>query len=385
MQMRLSPKNGLRLLFPIRHRGWAGVRLATWLMFVALLSAGSFAAPEDHDIVPLYPGHNDVHRKRLNLIFIGAEYPDFRVFEKIALDLISLRGEHPDGLMQVVPFKDLDMARRFNFWIDKNLNSTGLPYQKIDNQAIWECLSSSLNEVMVEFDKTYDTDLNRGSRGICAVLLANVDPRELPKYGYGGGSFGRGATFTVWHKDHPWFSYDDMVVTHVHELMHSIPEIHDDYGSDRDIYDDPNWGKIETHGQFFIPGGREDPGRISREAFLAMTPDFQYDYVRRHCPWKDHLGDGFGVPKVIDAYDARKYRMTRELDPKEPDDPRANLEVGVFEGGLGCGRHIYRSVRNSLMCYPYGLKIGRDGAFGPYLESLIRDRICAEFDDSPLP
>ncbi|MDQ7826088.1 MAG: hypothetical protein RDV48_25015 [Candidatus Eremiobacteraeota bacterium] len=341
--------------------------------------AASAPGESTRKVQELYEGHNDVTKKRLNLIFVGARYHDLKEFRRIACELIALKGENARGLLQMKPYNDPGCRYYFNFWIYDTVPRIGKSPQTITNEDVWQCLSGTLNTVMEDFSRESGRRFTRGDRDICAVLLANVDPRENPRYGYGGGSFGRTATFTVWHTLHPWFSWDDMIVTHVHELMHSIPEFYDEISGPGSIYDDTSWSTADGKGQFFIPGSAGDRGGITKERFIRLSPAAQYDYVKRNCPWRHLMGNGYGAPGVMDSIDEEAYRTGRKFIPRGSHEPLMDLEIGIFEGGRGREKHIYRSTKNSLMNYPYGLIPGKSLGLGLHLEQLARKRLSEEF------
>ncbi len=308
------------------------------------------AAKEKSFVVPLYPNHNDIKANRLNIFFVGAEYDEPEDLEKICRNMIALRGENKYGLMQIKPFCEPGFSRHFNFWISRNIGYSGKPREKLTNGEMWEITSTGFNEAVEELNRQHGTNLKREEKNVMGVLLVNANPNKIPGYKYGGGSFGRSCTFTVWDMEAPWFSHNDMIVTHVHELAHSIPGVLDEYSGKGSIYDNPNWKTIKYGGQLFVPGSDEDRGKISRERFLKLTEDKKMEYVRRNIPWRKYLGRGKG-----------------------------DLQIGVFEGGMGKSKHIYRSTKNSIMNYPYGLIPGKTLGFGGYVETLIRKRIEAEF------
>lgn len=308
------------------------------------------SAKEKNFVKPLYPNHNNINSSRLNLIFVGAEYDDPKDLEKICRDMIALRGENKFGLMQIKPFCEPGFSRHFNFWICKKIGYSGKSYDKLTNNEMWEITSTVFNEAVEDLNRQYKTQLKREEKYVTGVLLVNADPNKIPGYKYGGGSFGKSCTFTVWHTEAPWFAYNDMIITHVHELAHSIPGLLDEYSGKGSIYDNPNWKTLNYGGQLFVPGSSEDRGKIKPEQFLKLSEDKKMEYIRRNIPWRNYLGKGKG-----------------------------DLQIGIFEGGLGKSKNIYRSAKNSIMNYPYGLVPGKTLGFGEYVETLIRKRIEAEF------
>lgn len=307
-------------------------------------------AKEKNIVVPLYSNHNNINGNRLNIFFVGAEYDDPKQLEKICKDMIALRGENKYGLMQIKPFSEPGFSRHFNFWICRKIGYSGKPYDKLTNNEMWEITSTTFNEAVEDLNCQYKTNLKREEKNVLGVLLVNANPQKIPGYKYGGGSFGRSCTFTAWHTDAPWFAYNDMIVTHVHELAHSIPGLLDEYSGKGSIYDNPGWKSTKYGGQLFVPGSDEDRGKIKKEQFLNLSEDKKIEYVRRNVPWRNFIGRGKG-----------------------------DLQIGVFEGGMGKTKYIYRSVKNSIMNYPYGLVSGKTLGFGGYVETLIRKRIEIEF------
>lgn len=333
-----------------------GMRFNVRDLFIPLLTLFFFVIPNvdggvaSNTVRELYPGHNDIRANRLNLLFVGAEYPSFEVFREICSRLIALQGESRQGLMTLRPFSEPGFAERFNFWISEEIAVSGQSPASFTNGLMWETVMGACNRAISRLNLEHGTALKLLERNMMYVLLVNADPRERPDYGYNGGSFGRAGTFTVWHENHPWFSPEDMIVTHVHELAHSIAEMDDEYGGKGHICDLPNWQTRDYKKQFFVPGSEQDPGKTTREEFESWPPGKRLSYVRRHAPWEDMLGQGEG-----------------------------DLQVDAFEGGLGFNRGIFRAVKNSLMNYPYGLQPGSSLGFGPHLERLIRERLSTEF------
>lgn len=329
-------------------------------------------------ISELYTGHNDITRNRLNILFIGTDYSSFTDFEKIAKGIIAFQGENDRGLMQIKPFNEPGFTYLFNFWIDTTIAQTGVPYQNLTNQIIWETLSNALNSAITDLNNKYGTNFTRESRNFLALLIGNANPFKIPGYGYGGGSFGRNLIFTVAHSDFVW---NDVIVTHVHELIHSIPELFDEYGGEVSIYDWADWQTFDYKKQLFVAGSNQDPGGKTKEQFLALSLEQQYDYVKQNTPWKNLIGNGYGQNGVIECFNETEYRKSRNYVPLISD-KRCDLEIGIFEGGLLRNQYIFRSVKSNIMNYPYGRIPGEDLGFGQHVENLIRDIVTNEFDNS---
>jgi hypothetical protein len=265
--------------------------------------------------------------------------------------MMALKGENRFGLMQIKPFSETGFSGYFNFWICTKIPKTGKTYSKLTNQIMWELVKPLHAEAVADLNRHYRVSLKCDGRNVVPVMLANCNPHEIPQYGYGGGSFGRGGTFTVWKIGNPWFAYNDMIVTHVHELLHSIPEILDEYGGSGSIYDHPEWKTIKYGRQLFVAGSDEDSGGITKERFLKLSAEQKIEYVKRHCPWRTYIGRGEG-----------------------------DLKTGIFEGGLVKSRDIYRSTKNSIMGYCYNLIPGKTLGLGAYLEAIVKTRITKEFE-----
>ncbi|MCE1247686.1 MAG: hypothetical protein LWY06_13680 [Firmicutes bacterium] len=340
--------NGILFFYEFAKKQILRLLIISFSLF--LMQGIGFCTENKYIVDELYPGHNNIRSNRLNIIFIGGEYNSFEEFEKICKDMIALNGENRYGLMQIKPFSEPGFDKHFNFWICRKIPKSGKPYKQLTNQIMWELIKPVNAEAIEDLNRHYRANLKYDGRNILPVMIANTNPREIPNYNYGGGSFGRGGTFTVWKIGNPWFAYNDMIVTHIHELMHSIPELYDEYGGSGSIYDDPGWKTRKYGKQFFVPGSSEDPGKITKERFLKLSETEKLEYVKQNCPWKNYIGKGTGV-----------------------------LKTGIFEGGLGKNQNIYRSVQNSIMNYPYNLVPGKTLGFGEYLENLIREKIIREF------
>ena len=333
-----------------RNAPFVLILIAVLFFSLSGLAAAEAGGKAGFIVEPLYPSHNDIRAHRLNIVFIGSEYENFSTFKKIACDIIALNHENRLGLLQLRPFSEPSVKRCFNFWICRTIGKSGKPYREYRNNGEWEITSLLFNDAVQDLNRHYGTSLVRGGRKVMGVLLVNANPQNIPGYGYGDGSFGRDLTFTVWDAKNPWFSHDDMVVTHVHELVHSIPELYDETSGSGTAYDNPEWKSFDYRDQFFVPGSNSDRGGITKEKFLRLGDREKEEYVKKNVPWKAYIGKGDGT-----------------------------LKVGIYEGGLGKSRYIYRSTKNSLMNYPYGLKPGSTLGFGVWVENVIRTRILREF------
>jgi hypothetical protein len=135
----------------------------------------------------------------------------------------------------------------------------------------------------------------------------------------------------------------------VHELMHTVICLTDEYGRSGD-------------------GGTEPPvpfnGQLSGMSALQLWAGDSYAQCLEQAPWSGEIGNGCGAPGVVDCFkpeciDAssgmpifnRTFRSGTDIreDCCLPGQPNCISEVACFQGGLAADTGIFRATAGGVM------------------------------------
>ena len=293
---------------------------------------------------PLYSGNNPADSTRFNIVFVGVGFQDINDLQNAAkrvidMDGLASRKVSSSGLMQIPTF--MNNKNKFNFWYINRFKQ----FSKIDKDTIW-------NELY-----------QLGWLNDCQNVLPN---RIIPVFIYPGqnipgapyASYGRmyvTLTDCISPKSNcnPANPYPNLQDANIHEVLHTIPCLYDEYGA---------WGNANPDGHQPL----QFTGTLSGNQIYQFFKGTYQDCLN-NAPWKNYFGQDCGVSKnTIDCFSSKL--PIDFLDGIDIGDRFCKLpgmkcwkEIGRFEGGAYADTNIWRSSSGGVMRNPYtGQIIGND-------------------------
>ena len=318
-------------------------------MFLLILIIGSIiifkitnisAEPNTANCKEVYDNHNNAtDASRFNIVFIGVGFETTNDLKQSAQRLLSLNNDtfydvrvNNSGLMQIPIFKQYNES--FNFWYvdrQKNFSDTS-------------CLT--ISSELYQWEWIYD----------CQDMLPN---RVIPIFNYPhpyptaycpAGSMGRRYT-NIYdcvdaRSDCNNVFIPDLQNGNVHELLHTIPCLFDEYGTSGTITNPKPFTGELIHNQLL-------------QFYVNETPN-GYNECITNAPWEDHIGNGCGTDGVIDCFDQSisGCNVSAPIDFSFWGDTREDcclpgknctMEIACFRGGLSADVEIWRAASGTIM------------------------------------
>lgn len=289
--------------------------------------------------VEAIPGHNDLSKNRINLVFLGFNYDNpeiFRFFVNSAIDLDS----NYYGLLSVEPFKS--NKDKFNFWYVDEIQYIGdikmADYGEITPSGVAVFKKIRQLPVICNYTNQQGIALYNGVGGNAAIVgfpdkkisvfpdcgpsdlngdgcidkkdLDLIEARNLNIEGFNDCYRAHyGCQFDTIPDDARVFYYSTELFNFVHEFGHSFGLLNDEY---RHL------------------GAHFESSPRATNCFTASSKE----ECLTNAPWKKLMGQGCGDGTKIDC---------------TPEDENYSLEIGCFEGCFYIHAGIYRPTLLSIM------------------------------------
>jgi len=265
--------------------------------------------------VELIPGHNNMNKNRINIVYVGIDYENKNNFYALIKSTFAY-DKNPYSLLKLEPWTS--NKSKFNFFF---VNEIG----NVTSRIVRE---------------------NRGSEAVSEINrlvdLCDADDPEiiaLINWSFGSGNFGK-MTRISYLENSNLVEMASKVINH--ELGHLIFVLEDEYISNdrRDRLYAPGEGKLK--GTCYYMPNAEINCALQNNKYVCSTTDNVIAECQESSPWRDLIGNGCGKDGVIDC---------------DESDPNYYNEVGCY---LGCKfPNLFMPERKSIMHgdadYGYGL------------------------------
>ncbi len=292
---------------------------------------------------------------RFNIVFIGAGFSDVNDLKMAAGRVIDLNGVanqqvKSEGLMQIPIFKS--NKDRFNFWY---INKT-MEFPNDSPESVWNtlyqddwvknCQSILPNRVIPIFIYPGKRNMVNCEKHLnssnCLIYGRDEwclwNSTDCVGKGYPYASMGRSYVTLIdcidSNSNCEANPYPGLQNANVHELLHTIPCLGDEYGG----FDNTPFNiSLDSNGK------------------LQFYKGDSYSDCIANAPWEDYIGNGCGIDGIIDCFDrniGQPLRFDNRLDYRIESciaGKDCTSEIGCFEGGNYFQKGIWRSSTNTIM------------------------------------
>ena len=326
----------------------------------------------------LYSGNVASDSSKFNIVFIGNGFRTIEDLKSAAKRVIDMDGTSSSetisyGLMQIPIFKN--NKNKFNFWYIDYTKS----FSSKDSATVWKelynfdliksCQDILPNRVIPVFIYPAQVISNE-KRNDCNSQMNEMDCLS---------GFYQRDKWCVWDGlnnecnvlEYPYASYGRYYVTlsdcidlesncngedypnlqnnNIHELLHTIPCLGDEYGT---FGNNPQLISMQP---------------IEFNSLLTSNANLQfyvgnYEQCIANAPWinEGYLGNGCGNDGTVDCFDESKcnqpIKFVNGIDTQPGcciSGKDCTMEIGCFEGGVYTDKGIWRSSSSSVLRNPY--------------------------------
>ena len=289
--------------------------------------------------IELYNGINvKTDSNRFNIVFVGMGFKSVDDLKVAAKRIVDIDGNSSsktisDGLMQIPVFKN--NQNKFNFWyVDYTRPFSSKDPQTISNELYNFYLIKSCQDILP----------NR-------VIPVFIYPGQIGSNDYPYASYGRNYVTLTDCLDSEsncnGGDYPNLQNGNIHELLHTIPCLGDEYGS---------WGNNpQPSSMQAVDFNNVLTGNANLQFYVGS-----YNNCIINAPWKNMIGNGCGIDGIIDCFSndcSQPLSYVNGVDTRPEcciSGKDCGMEIGCFEGGLYSDKGIWRSSGGGVMRNIYG-------------------------------